>query len=615
MRPSDGGITGEHMLGKSFLATVATVAFLALAPAAQAGTPVAGFTDTPVVTGLSVPTGMAFLPGSGGLLIVEKGGALKLATGTGPPVTLATLPVCTASEMGLLGVAVDPNFTSNGFIYLYRSAPDSNGSCADAVGRFNQVVRVTMTGSTVSLGSLTVLLTGIRTDNGNHDGGTLRIGPADGKLYVSVGDSGIGDGGSPGSSTNPYAQDLGELNGKILRLELDGSPAAGNPFIGTPGARPEIFAYGFRNPFRMGFDKQTGRLWAGDVGQSSFEELDIVTAGGNYSWPRCEGTEPPGCMTEPDDVAPIFTYPLSGTGSLGRTIIGGDFAPAGFGPYAGDYFFADNYSSKIYRADVNAARTDIFEPVQEFVTGASGPTDLVFTPGALYYVSINSGEVRQVTQPEPYPRPGSATPVRVPLAPAYAECTSPNSSHVPPLTLFACTPPVRESQILTTSSLGRGSGFVRLRAIVGNPATIADEADLAIDAGATDVVCAATSASCPGGAGSDYAGDVALVLQMRLTDRRSGVFEGVPASANTAVGFPVACAANTNANLGGACSLSTTADTVVPGFAREERRTILDLLRIRIIDPGLDGTLGADCPPFCGNGDEGVYVREALFAP
>ena len=599
---------------KGALTTLAVSFFLALCPGAQAGTPVAGFDDVPVATGLSAPTAIAFLP-DGRMLIAEKAGALKLATTTGTPSTLATIPVCTASEMGLLGVAVDPDFDSNGFIYLYRSAPDTNGDCSDAVGRFNQVVRVTMTGSTVNLSSLTVLLTGIRTDNGNHDGGTVRIGPADNKLYVSVGDSGIGDGGPPGSSTNPYAQDLGELNGKILRLELSGAPAAGNPFISTAGARPEVFAYGFRNPFRMGFDKQTGRLWAGDVGQSSFEELDIIIAGGNYSWPRCEGTEPPGCMTEPDDVAPIFTYPLSGTGSLGRTIIGGDFAPAGFGPFSGDYFFGDNSSSKIYRADVNAARSDIIEPVSEFVTAAGGPTDVIFTPGALYYVAINVGEVRQVTEKEPYPRPGSGTPVRVPLAPGFATCASPNSLHVAPLALAACTPPVPESQTLTTSPLGRGFGFVRLRGILGDPSTPADEADMAIDMEATDVLCAAASAACPGGAGSDFSGNVVLQLQVRITDKRSSRFERVPATSQTIIGFPVTCDTTVNMSIGGSCSLATTADTVAPNFAREDRRTILDLLRIRVIDPGPDGALGSTCPLFCGSGDEGVYLRESLFTP
>ena len=122
------------------------------------------------------------------MLVTEKGGALKLVQG-GAATTLTTVPVCTASEMGLLGIAIDPAFNTNGFVYLYRTKPAPPSGCATSTGRFNQVVRVTMSGNTVVAGSLTELLTGIRTDGGNHDGGTLRIGP-DGKLWVSVGDTG-----------------------------------------------------------------------------------------------------------------------------------------------------------------------------------------------------------------------------------------------------------------------------------------------------------------------------------------------------------------------------------------------------------------------------------------
>src|SRR5262249_37314387 len=162
------------------------------------------------------------------------------------------------------------------------------------------------------------------TDGGNHDGGVLRIG-SDAKIYVGAGDSGVGDNqGGPGSSTNPYSQDLSELNGKVLRLNLDGTAPADNPFFGQAGKQATVFALGFRNPFRFGFDPLTGSLWAADVGDETIEEIDIVTSGGNYSWPYCEGTEPTGCA-QPGDVSPIFTYPHSGGSSLGGCIIGGSF--------------------------------------------------------------------------------------------------------------------------------------------------------------------------------------------------------------------------------------------------------------------------------------------------
>ncbi len=239
---------------------------------AWAGIPEPGFTDSLVVGGLNSPTAIAFLP-DGRLLITEKAGALKLFDGSATT-TLVTIPVCSGSEMGLLGIAVDPNFSTNGFIYLYRTKAGAGG-CGTSSGRFNEVVRVTMSGGSVNLASLTVLLSGIATDNGNHDGGVLRIGP-DGKLWVGVGDTGLGDNmAGPARRRTRTRRTSASLNGKILRLNLDGTVPADNPFVGMATARGEIWAYGFRNPFRMSFDSATGRLWIGDVGDLTVEEIDI----------------------------------------------------------------------------------------------------------------------------------------------------------------------------------------------------------------------------------------------------------------------------------------------------------------------------------------------------
>jgi glucose/arabinose dehydrogenase len=372
---------------------VATVRVLTLAAVllgahgTHAGTGLDGFMDDPVVTGLSEPTAIAFLP-DGRLLVTEKAGAVKLVA-DGVALLAGTIPVCTASEMGLLGIAVDPDFTVNGRLYLYRT--ESAGGCADAAGRSNEVVRTTLDGAT--LGPLITLLTAIRTDNGNHDGGALRIGP-DRKLYVGVGDTGLGDGGPPGASTNPYAQDLNALEGKILRLELDGSVPVNNPFAGTGGRRGEIFAYGFRNPFRFGFDPLTGALWAGDVGQSTLEEIDRVVPGGNHSWPYCEGTQPSGCAG-PDDVVPAYEYAHNGGYA---SVTGGAFAVGGSS--VGEYFFAEFALGTVHRATLDGARARFTAPPAIIVTDAGGPVDLVFGPdGALYYVAYFGGEVRRVTSP------------------------------------------------------------------------------------------------------------------------------------------------------------------------------------------------------------------------
>ena len=377
------GLLSAGLLSAGLLAATST--------AVHAAVP-AGYVETAVASSLSQPTAIAFLPDAR-MVVTEKQGALQLVDGS-TTTTLATLPVCSGSEMGLLGVAVDPDFAANGFLYLYRTT--ASGSCSTSTGRVNQVVRVTMSGDAVSLASLTVLLTGIRTDVGNHDGGALRIGP-DRLLYVGAGDSGLGDNaGGPGTSSNPYAQDLNSLNGKILRIGLDGSIPADNPFAGQAGKRGEIYAYGFRNPFRIVFDPLSDRLWVNDVGDLTWEEIDIVGPGDDASWPSCEANAPAGCA-QPGDLAPVFAYPHVGAASLGSSITGGAFAGTAFGAHAGDYFFADYVSGTIFRVALDAARTSFAGAPQSIVTIAGGPVDLVTGPdGALFYVSVNVGQVRRV---------------------------------------------------------------------------------------------------------------------------------------------------------------------------------------------------------------------------
>jgi glucose/arabinose dehydrogenase len=384
--------------------TLLALALVALAVPARAGTPEPGFADTSVISGLSAPTAIAFLP-DGTMLVTELGGDLLRVDGPSMTTTLTSIPVCNSSEMGLLGIAIDPNYATNGFVYLYRTKPPVGG-CNDTANRFNQVVRVTVSGNTA--GSLTELLTGIRTDNGNHDGGVLRVGP-DSKLYVGAGDSGLGDNvGGPGSATNPYAQDLTSLNGKVLRINLDGTIPSNNPFVGMGSDRGEVWAYGFRNPFRMSFDDGTGgsgKLWIGDVGDLTVEEIDIGAAGGNYSWPRCEGnlqgppSSPVPCVFG-TDVAPVFTY-LHSSG-LGTCLIGGAFAGSAFGAQAGNYVFGDCTASTVHILTVNGTR-DGFTGAPALVSSSAGvPTDFVRGPdGAIYYTAEMAGEIRRLAVSTP----------------------------------------------------------------------------------------------------------------------------------------------------------------------------------------------------------------------
>ena len=392
------------------------VLVLLIARTAAAGTPAPGFVETTAVQGLTVPTGIAFLP-DGRFLVTQQSGELLLVT-DGVASTLATVPACFSSfdpsfntETGLLGIAVQDRS-----IYLYRTRTTATDPCTQdqllAGQATNEIVRVTLAADdTVDLASLQIVLTGIGAVTGHHNGGGLRIGP-DQKLYASTGENDVLDSGPPGSSMNPYAQDLGDLRGKILRLELDGSPAAGNPFLGQAGARGEIFALGFRNPFRFGFDPVTRALWVGDVGEDAIEEIDLVTAGGNYGWPRCEGTLPAGCA-QPGDVPPVLSYPHTGPGALGETVIGGAFPQTGaLAAYADHYFFADferEPGGAVYSVALDGARTGFAAAPDTVVTEAGGPVDVVVGPdGALYYVAYLDGAVRRLV-PEGEPPSGTCT--------------------------------------------------------------------------------------------------------------------------------------------------------------------------------------------------------------
>jgi Acetyl xylan esterase (AXE1) len=209
-----------------------------------------------------------------------------------------------------------------------------------------------------------------------------------------------------------------------------------------------------------------------------------------------------------------------------------------------------------------------------------------------------------------YPRPGSATPLRVPLVTGYAQCTSPDTVHVAPLTLPSCSQPAQESTLLTSSSDGRGAGYVRLNVIVGDPGTAADEADIGIVMSTSDVRNSSDS--------SDYTGQVILRTAMRITDRSNGSGADPGTVQDVDFSLPVDCVATANPRAGSMCSVNTTADTLVPGFAREGGRAVISTESVSVLDAGPDDTLAppvGDCPPACGSGDESTFLREGVLAP
>ncbi len=224
-----------------------------------------------IATGLESPWGLAFLPTGGALVSERDTGEIKLIDAAGNDSTVATVPgVEHGGEGGLLGIAVGPNFTDKPELYAYLTA---------AAG--NQIVR--MDYSETGLGKPEVLVDGIE-KSGIHNGGRLVFGP-DGMLYASTGDA----------SDKPKSQDKTSLNGKILRMTPDGKPAPGNP---DPASL--VWSYGHRNVQGLAFDGD--QLWASELGQNSFDELNRIEAGNNYGWPEVEGDEGGDEFTRPQRV-------------------------------------------------------------------------------------------------------------------------------------------------------------------------------------------------------------------------------------------------------------------------------------------------------------------------
>ncbi|QOV89161.1 PQQ-dependent sugar dehydrogenase [Humisphaera borealis] len=330
----------------------------------------AGFIETTVVPSIPYASGMTVAPDGRVFVAQQKSGQIRVVkNGTLLPAPFATLPVRVAAETGLLGVAVDPQFASNGYLYAYwtSASPDVH----------NVVTRFTASGDVASANSRVDLIN-LPGPAQFHQGGMIGFGP-DGKLYVPVGDHGDPTKAPPLTSTF----------GKILRFNKDGSIPSDNPFYGqTTGIYRSIWATGLRNPFQFDFQPGTGRLHINDVGLDTWEEINLGVAGANYGWPGIEGPRagqsPPAAYNDP-----IYAY-QHGTGDGAVSITGGAFYAGGPFPasYDGRYFFADfaaGYIKSISAADPSGS-------LQPFGTDFEYPIDLKrSTDGALWV--LNHGDV------------------------------------------------------------------------------------------------------------------------------------------------------------------------------------------------------------------------------
>jgi len=471
-----------------------------------------GFTETSLTGALVNPTALAFAP-DGRAFVTEQEGRLRVVkNGALLATPFLTVSVNASGERGLLGVAFDPQFTTNGYVYIYYTT--SSSPIHNRVSRFT----ANTSNPDVAAGGETVLfdLPALSSAT-NHNGGAIHFGN-DGKLYVAVGEN--ANGSLAPSLTSPF--------GKILRFNSDGSIPSDNPFFSqTSGINQAIWARGLRNPFTFAINRPNGRIHINDVGQDSWEEVNLGVAGSNYGWPSVEGNNPPGVAGMR---YPIYTYQNAGSNCA---ITGGTFYspstnnfPA---EYTGRYFFGDFCGGFL-----RTLTPPDYSQATDFASGISGLVDIQVAPdGTLHYLARRSGtngELKRVqytagTAPSITSQPASVTVAAGQSATfrVSASGTTPlryqwqrNGSNIANAT--------SESYTLATSSADNGATF---RAVVSNDfgSATSNAATLTVTGGnaPTATITAPT-------AGTTYGGGQTFTYSGTASDTEDGT---LPASAFT----------------------------------------------------------------------------------
>jgi len=261
------------------------------------------------------------------------------------------------NEQGFLGLAFHPKYAKNGEFFAFYTTTKAKNPLTNVLSRF----RVSKDDPNKADPDFEEELLRIETPFWNHDGGTICFGP-DGYLYVALGDGGKAD--------DPFnnGQNLKTLLGKILRIDVDRKDPGknyaipkDNPFLDNKNARPETWAWGLRNVWRMSFDRKTGQLWAADVGQNLYEEINIITKGGNYGWRKREGLHPfgpEGCGPKPDLIDPIWEYHHD----VGKSITGGGvYRGKKLPELDGAYLYADYVTGKIWALRYDESKKRVVE--------------------------------------------------------------------------------------------------------------------------------------------------------------------------------------------------------------------------------------------------------------
>jgi glucose/arabinose dehydrogenase len=351
----------------------------------------------PAVTGLTAPIFVTAPRNDARLFIVERQGLIRIANpATGAinssPFLDIRSRIATSGEGGLLSVAFDPAFATNGRFYTYFI---ETGTLDSVVARYTLP---TPTAQVASPGTEQVILRVDQPAATNHKGGTVAFSPVDGFLYVALGD---------GGSDRNTAQNGSSLLGKMLRLNVSGAGAgytipASNPFVSNPNIRDEIWDLGFRNPFRFSFDRTNGTLWIADVGEGTIEEINREAAGSggrNYGWPVHEGRNcfdggAAGGPCENPNAPVRFTFPVSFyTHDFGCSVTGGT-AYRGAGPWQNVYFFADFCTERFFGLLPDLRRSEFTQTLQAQGAVFNGITSIGEDGfGEIYITNLNSGVV------------------------------------------------------------------------------------------------------------------------------------------------------------------------------------------------------------------------------
>jgi glucose/arabinose dehydrogenase/plastocyanin len=419
--------------------------------------PAGAITQT-VLSGMINPIAMAFDP-QGRLFYTEKTtGAVRLfQSGTLQAAPVITFSVNSSGERGLLGIAIDPDFASNHYIYVYYTCNPAGGACAVTQ---NQVVRFVENNGTGA--SPQTIFTSPVSSATNHNGGNIHFGP-DGKLYISVGD---------GGDTPQYSQDVTMKNGKIHRVNPDGTIPAGNPVFTQTGALPSLYVRGLRNTFDFAFDPLTaGRIFASENGPSCDDEMNRIEGGYNYGWRAgypCDDANPSPTY---NTIAPLWSIPAAGPACClaptGIQVYTGSSIPQ----WSGGVFMATYNSGQLRHFYLDGTRTTA--TAVNIVQGITVNMDIETGPdGALWYIQgggysagtlmriVGTGGTPTVTSTGTPPT-GTVTPTRtVTASPTATVPVTGSPTETPGYTVTPPTPlPTNTACAVSFSDVPSGSTF------------------------------------------------------------------------------------------------------------------------------------------------------------